>query len=167
MAINTSQGAGTVITEYDQWRWHTTTQVSAGDILSSNWERQDNQGGYIGSGMSVDTSTGYWTFPRTGIYHIHTQCAAYVNANIGYFSMVIDRTNNGGSSFNNVAAAWQGSNYNIGNPHFMQSSFVVIDVTNVSDVKIAMRMDIPQSLYVFGGTSANYTAITFMRIGDT
>ena len=88
---------------------------------------------------------------------IHTQCAAYVNANIAYFSMVIDRTNNGGSSFNNVAAAWQGSNYNIGNT-FWQSSFHVIDVTNASDVKIAMRMDIPQALYVFGGTTANYTA---------
>ena len=70
MAINTSQGAGTVITEYDQWRWHTTTQVSAGDILSSNWYNVKTiKCGYIGSGMSVDTSTGYWTFPRTGIYH--------------------------------------------------------------------------------------------------
>mgnify|MGYP001303607747 CR=1 FL=1 len=164
MAINTSQGAGTVITEYDQWRQSTSSTVSGGDILSSNWERQDNQGTYIGTGMS--TNNGVWTFPRTGIYHIHTQCAGYVNANIAYASMVLDRSTNGGSSWNNVLGTWQGTN-SVSNSHFMQSGFVVLDVTNVSDVKIRLRMDLPQSVTIFGGSSYNATAITFIRVGDT
>ncbi len=165
MAINTSQGAGTVITEYDQWRLSTSSNVSNSDIVIYNWERQDNQGTYIGTGMS--TNNGIWTFPRTGVYHIHTQMAGYVNANIAYASMVIDRTTNGGTSWGSLSHTWQGSNYNITNPHFSQSSFAVFDVTNVSDIKVRFRMDLPQQITIFGSTTGNSTAVTFIRVGDT
>ena len=167
MAIHTAQGSGTVITEYDHWRLHTSSVLNAGDIVKSNWERADYQSGYIGSGMSIDTSTGYWTFPRTGRYHIQTQAAAYKNSNIAYFSMVIDVSLNGGTSHTNIGAAWQGSNYNITNPHFTQTCQVVLHVDNTSNIKVRFRMDQPVSgITLFGGTNANYTCASFIRVGD-
>ena len=115
----------------------------------------------------MSTNNGIWTFPRTGLWHIHHQMAGYVNANIAYAVMGCDISTNSGSNYSFVSGAWQGSNYNITNPHFMQSSHVVLDITNTSTMKIRFRFDLPQSIYVFGGNTYNATAITFMRIGDT
>mgnify|MGYP001170311894 CR=1 FL=1 len=167
MAINTLQGSGTVITEYDQWRVYASSSVDAGDIIKASWERADYQSGYIGSGMSIDSSTGYWTFPRTGRYHVHTQWSAYKNANLAYCSMVVDVTTNGGSNWQNISAAWNGSNYNIANPHFCGSTMVVVHCDNTSNIKLRFRMDQSTSgITLFGGTYANHTAAAFIRVGD-
>ena len=53
----------------DQWRLNSTLTVDGATVLVTNWERPDGDGfGYIGSGVSV--SSGIFTFPETGIYHI-------------------------------------------------------------------------------------------------
>ena len=167
MGINTSQGSGTVITEYDQWRLSSSVSVDHAHILKASWERADYQAGYIGSGMSVDTSTGYWTFPRTGRYHVHAQWSGYKNANLNYCAMVIDVTPDGGSNWQNISSAWQGSQYNISNPHFMGSAIVVVHCDNTSNVKLRFRMDQSTSgITIFGDTKANHTAVAFIRVGD-
>src|SRR6056300_1277116 len=54
------------ITEADQWRLTADLTADASPI-SSNWERVDELSfSKIGTGMSV--SSGYWTFPSTGLY---------------------------------------------------------------------------------------------------
>ena len=167
MAINTAQGSGTVITEYDNWRLSTSGTTNNGDIIKSNWERADYQSGYIGSGMSIDSSTGYWTFPRTGIYHVHTQWSGYKNSNLHYCSMAIDLTTDGGSNWQNISATWNGSQYNISNPHFMQSTMGVVLCDNTSNVKLRFRMDqSTSSITIFGNSQANHTAAAFIRVGD-
>ena len=59
------------ITEADQWRY--TADVTFGQYaanLVTNWERNDTEFTKIGTGMSVNTSNGHWTFPSTGIWLI-------------------------------------------------------------------------------------------------
>ena len=165
MAINTSQGGtGTVVTEYDQWRLTTTTSFQ-NQVLIYNLERQDWQGTYIGTGMS--TNSGNWTFPKTGVWHIESQAAAYINSNIAYFGMKIQATADNGSNWQDIAASWNGSNYNITNPHFTQTCRASLDVTNTTNVKVRFLFDNATSVSVFGGTNTNYTCVTFWRLGDT
>ena len=108
-------------------------------------------------------------FPELVIYHIHHQAAGYVNANIQYFSMTMDLSTNNGGNWYNLSSTWQGSNYNITNPHFMQSGHAVIDVTNTGVVKVRFRIDVPQAkeINLFGGSQSNHTCATFIRVGDT
>ena len=57
----------------DQWRLTTNTSItgSTAYFITSNWERVDSDGfAKIGDGMSE--SSGVFTFPSTGIYHIQT-----------------------------------------------------------------------------------------------
>ena len=77
-AVTTAKTSGLVsgITEADQWRY--TSDVSMGQYatnLVTDWERNDTEFTKIGTGMSVNTTTGqsnsgHWTFPSTGIWLI-------------------------------------------------------------------------------------------------
>ena len=58
-----------VLTEYDMWRLTADTSFSNNDVIKTPVSRVDTDGfEKIGTGMSLDSSTGYWTFPSTGFY---------------------------------------------------------------------------------------------------
>ena len=153
------------ITMLDQWRL-TSAFTGAQDPISSNLERVDNNFSQIGSGMSV--SSGYWTFPSTGIYKIEFDTVVYIsNANSRYIESFIYATTNN-SSYSEVsrgATSLYDSNSNTyGGTH---CNFL-FDVTNVSTHKVYFKQSPANSnVYTVGNTNRNFTYMTFMRIGDT
>ena len=68
-AVTATKATGIGITEADQWRYNqdvTMGQYAAN--LVDGWERNDTEFEKIGTGMTVNTSTGqsnsgHWTFP--------------------------------------------------------------------------------------------------------
>jgi len=153
------------ITEADQWRL-TAAINSNTDPISSNLERVDDASfGYIGNGMSV--SSGVWTFPSTGIYHILTTIKGNSNSNGDTYRIEIYASTDGGSSYDHIGDTSLGaaSTTSVG---FTATTSNFIDVTNTSNVKIKFTAaSLNSGSQIEGITSYNKTCFTFIRLGDT
>ena len=149
----------------DQWRI-TSPFTGTQDPISSNLERVDNNFSQIGSGMSV--SSGYWTFPSTGIYKIEFDTVVYVtNATSRYIESFIYATTNN-SSYSEVSrgvtSLYDSDSNTYGGTHLN----FLFDVTNVSTHKVYFKqLPANSNVITVGNTNRNFTYMTFMRIGDT
>ena len=82
----------------DHWRLSADVDPddSSSYYVTTNWERVDSDGGagnYFGTGMTE--SSGEFTFPKTGIYHIHVSGA--LNGSPNTANVYISTTTDGSS----------------------------------------------------------------------
>ena len=155
----------TGITEADLFRLTSDTTVSGDTDLGTNWERPDtaNDGfGKLGTGMSF--SGAIWTFPSTGIYHVIFNAMLYGNGGSGTTQFQILATENN-SSYGLQSSA----HASVTNGTFTSvCPTALIDVTNVSNVKVKLRATSSNSNQLVGSNSAvSLTYVTFIRLGDT
>ena len=160
---NNGSGLVSGITEADQWRM-TADLTADADPISSNLERVDDGSfGYIGSGMSV--SSGTWTFPSTGIYHVS-------------FTTLVSGTATGDNVFIELQTTTDNSTYladgrpaagvqvsNLVTPIFGEIFF---DVEDTTTHKMRFRLlSLNSGNLIRGNTDYNETSFTFIRLGDT
>jgi hypothetical protein len=178
--VLTSTGAGSPpafealpaggLSESDSWNLTANfTPGSGQQYITSNLARSNETGfGLLGTGMSQ--SSGVFTFPSTGIwevlYHIiilNTSISGYIHTNI--------QTTTDGST-------WQSATNEFGSVpvggHYAGLWCVCqLDVTNTSTHKCRFGhyIYVPQNATVLaagsGVTNANYTFMTFKKLGDT
>ena len=170
-AISGSALTNVGVTEVDQWRL-TTTFIANAQPITSNWERNDNNGfSVLGTGMTE--SSGIFTFPSTGIYHIGFQMligTAFASnySTQGCWAYINITTNN--SSYDNSSSMQQGI-YNFSTGYFSGGSIYtefVFDVTNVSTHKVSFGFGAGQGSESCRGSSSNQqTGVTFTRLGNT
>ena len=162
------QGGG--ITEFDMFRVSAEFQGNATPI-SSNLERCDTHSfEKIGTGMTE--SSGVFTFPSTGKYHvIYTVIGR--NAQSGgerHHQGIIDVTTDG-TNYTNAAQASNNIGYYQSSINNTQSATTSIffDVTNTSTHKVRFLVyaNGDSNTYTQGNTGENRTCMTFIRIGDT
>jgi hypothetical protein len=154
-----------------QWRLHTTLSASGaapGTNIAANWEQPAviDFPGIIGSGtpMVVNTSTGAWTFPATGVWYVAltTDSSAISSAHLS--GRYIYTTDDSGS-------AWQQAVY-INYTH--AQSAVISDrvewLMKVADKTTDfVRFSAGTSAHtddIYGDTDANRTYATFIKLGD-
>ncbi len=164
------------ITEFDMWYLHTNHSADATSIIlgrsdSSTANRITNLSSnlrvsaQIGTGMSLDTSTGYYTFPSTGKWFIIVNCHVnlYGDDNAGIITKV---TSDNGSNWYSHSLAYTGQASGT-TPH-SASSFAFLDITDVSNQKVRFDQDsLGTNSYIIGNSSYIRTSFTFVRIGDT
>ena len=164
------------ITGFDLWYLHTNHSADASsDVLgvsgSSTLNRHTSlsnpvaQAAQIGTGMSLDSSTGIFTFPNTGKWFVINSplLFSYSNDNLGVFTQV---STNGGSNFESSALSYNGDSG--GNGVHNGVTFSFIDVTNTSNIKVRFKQDsLGTNSYVMGGSDYARSTFTFIRIGDT
>jgi hypothetical protein len=164
--VGTLQNGGTNflqgITMADQWR--VTANITANATpISSNLERVDETAfGGIGTGMTE--SSGIFSFPQTGIYLVRFNAFgnAIINDNV---DMTIGVTTDN-STYNDFAVAGESGDAGTGN--FTMTAEAMIDVTNISNVKVRFQVaSIASGSSLNGSTDVNYTYMTFIRLGDT
>ena len=154
------------ITMADQWRVVADFTPSQASTITSNWERNDVNFSYIGSGMSE--SSGEFTFPQTGIYKVTAFYGGYKSSgNSAYSGVQIRVSSDSGSSYSNVAASYQSIIAGPTNPHFSGVTDAIIDVTNASTFRVKLLIDRNSETVFFGSSTGNYTGVTFIRLGDT
>tara|TARA_B100001287_G_scaffold270287_1_gene268857 strand:+ start:491 stop:1057 length:567 start_codon:yes stop_codon:yes gene_type:complete len=171
--IITSNGSGTItvnnqtfkngITMADQWRV-TASQNYTGTstFLTANWERNDTSYDKIGTGMTE--TSGVFSFPSTGIYHISFQVIMYhINSNT--YAGVIAHATNDNSTYNSIADAYAGGG-TAGEYTQVYNSFI-FDVTNTSNDKIKLKAHMRYTAQIVGATDQVSSGITFIRLGDT
>jgi len=151
------------ITEADQWRLTANITANANPI-SANLERNDTAGfEKIGTGMSV--SSGYWTFPSTGLYEISCTFRGEAIANDNIVLSTWTTTDDSTYTQQSVAIdSGDGSSTGASSA----SSNIFFNVTNISTHKVKFRAEsITSGSYFNGSTDLNYTYFTFIRLGDS
>ena len=120
---------------------------------------------YFGADMTV--SSGVFTFPVTGYWLVTYTQAHYENGDDRQIEYNIKRTNDGGSSWYNVAVGDQFIRHtSSNNTHTSGTIQGIVDVTSTTNVKVRFDTTGQNSgttRYNGGGRSS----MTFIRIGDT
>jgi len=135
-------------------------------VFENNWAKiNDSSVGSLGS-FALPTS-GIFTFPTTGIYYVtfgsYFEDSGYnTNAQI----QIQGTANN--SDYDTVSATHFGTQYDQSGNNY-QSGFVstIIDVTDVTQVKVRFRAYSNSSVSWDGSSTQSRTAATFIRLGDT
>ncbi len=159
-SISSAVTGYTGIKETDVWRLHTNWNISSGTVavLSSNLERDDSSGfGRLGTGMSE--SSGVFTFPSTGIWHVaaHGRFRAE-GASRTWVDVIIDVVSTTNSIATTSAAA---------NTHYMHcSAETYVDISDTATKTVRFRFGGSNTIMVLGSTSQNHTYMVFTRIGD-
>ena len=153
------------ITMADQWRL--TADVTTTDsVLTTNLERVDTAGqGTLGTGMTE--SSGVFTFPSTGIYLVEFDTTYFLSGDSRYVSARIEATVDN-STYNPVAldTSFVQQTQSGATSGFVRTSSL-IDVTDVSNVKVKFRVSSFASVTFGSNTAYNRTFMTFIRLGDT
>ena len=154
---------GVGISGADMWRLDDDLAGSH-NPLSSNLERVDDASfEKIGSGMSV--SSGTWTFPSTGIWHVKFNVIQFASTASDYVNAKIHVTQNN-SSYDRVAQSISGATTGVAFNTGGTECFV--DVTDTSNVKVRFEVDQANtSNKIRGNTDYQRTTFTFIRLGDT
>ena len=163
-------GSATIegITMVDQWRL-TTGFTGDASPIASNLERVDSSAfGQIGSGMSV--SSGYWTFPSTGVYLVMAS---------GFFRFGTVGGEEADGNFqiyattdNSSYTLLTGSKFSFAYDYAIRENHrtisAVVDVTNTTNVKVYFTTNaVTSGTTTSGNTDRNETHFTFIRLGDT
>ena len=151
------------IKQADQWR--ITADFSASSsIITSNWERNDTLFSYIGNGMTE--SSGIFTFPETGIYHILFNSRGNATSNATtYTGINIQGSQNSGSNYLELAATYDSASTS--SSYFSLSCTAFFDVTDISTCRVKFAVASQHSVNYNGGTDKQDTGVTFIRLGDT
>ena len=163
------------ITMLDQYylRATKTANGNAAITLDTDFARASDHVtgcGSIGTGMTKG-SGGVFSFPSTGIYHIHFRAQVMMDSGSTgnrYAQNPIEITTNN-SSYTNVSMGLDGvspiSGESFGNP----IATFIFDVTNTSTHKCRFKVQSGESNWsAYVGSSGRMdTVATFMRIGDT
>tara|TARA_E500000318_G_C3418476_1_gene156335 strand:- start:52 stop:591 length:540 start_codon:yes stop_codon:yes gene_type:complete len=155
------------VKEADQWRLTTDfSGPSSSTVISANWERNDTLFDKIGTGMTQ--SSGVFTFPSTGIYHLTWICYLKVTADTQYAGVQIYGTANN-SDYSLLAQNYHGVNYTgSGNVNTTVVSQATFDCQNTTNYKVKFHVDGQNTSYSVGAAStAQLTGATFIRLGDT
>jgi hypothetical protein len=137
--------------------------MNTGDPITNNWEVADSYG-YGGIGSAMTESSGIFTFPSTGIWHISFTYNGSDNTAQNYIGGQITPTTD--NSTYNIAV--QGNN-NIGaNQYYTGTINFIFDVTNTTTHKIRFAVHCANNgISVGGNTNRTDTGVVFTRLGDT
>ena len=155
------------ITQADQWRITSNASLDSGDVVSANWERNDNDYDKVGDGMSE--SSGVFTFPETGIYLIHTTLQAGDTTDQDYIGFILDNTLNDGSAWDTLQDSYGNITSGGGAQVYVNvSDTCMVDITDLSNHKIRLKLGSEAAgVSVKGSTNSQKTGLTFIRLGDT
>jgi hypothetical protein len=160
-------GAAGGITVADQWRRTSGLTTNNGEnFITSDWESVDSSGlGTLGTNMSE--SGGIFSFPSTGIYFVSYQayCETSSDSTVNSISIYITDDN---SSYSSRASSLMSiesdpSGYAYANGHCE----AMVDVTNISNVKVKFRVYSNGYVDWNSSTAENRLHTTFIRMGDT
>jgi len=151
------------ITAASIWRLTTGFDGDA-DPITSNLEETDAPTGFGVLGSSMTESSGVFTFPSTGYWYISFNLMVYNDTADGRTVITIKTTHDDGTWANasnaNVWAASGGLNNAMCD--------YIFDVTSTSTHKCSFKVDPTNaSNGCLGGSTLNYTSMTFIRLGDT
>ena len=160
---NTFAAAGGGITEADQWRLTVNLTNPGTADITANLERVDDASfAKIGTGMTE--SSGIFSFPSTGLYCVNYKVSTQSTTDFHTASIYV--TSDGGSTYDEVTETFFGHNVTglLKQDAFSQA---LINVTNISNIKVKFSIEGLTIGTMLGATTVNKTAFSFFRLGDS
>ena len=161
-------GISAGITMVDSWYVNAGLDPAANaNVITQNWTRNTNTNrGRIGSAMTQ--SSGIFTFPSTGIYHILIEGSFFKNdaTSFNFLGFYIQPTENN-SSYSTAQGNYQALPAQSYNTYVNTSTHFVFDVVNTSTHKVRFATESDgsgTSIVDFGGRRLQ---VIFTRLGDT
>jgi len=160
-----TSGFSNGITEADMYRV-TTSFTGDAEPIASNWERVDtNNFSKIGTGWSE--SSGIFSAPSTGIYHIKFGSTFYINGDNPWNNVRIATTTDN-SSYDISADGFDGSKSAGDTTYCNAVTECIFDVENVSTHKVRFHTRVYNNSSTTSASSTdNECYVTFVRLGDT
>lgn len=157
----TASGFGgiTVATEF---RLTADTNTNTNGDITTNWEVVDDAS-YSSLGSPVTESSGVFSFPQTGIYL--AICTWMINiTGSDTFAGVQAQTTLDNSSYTIITENSDGANHSRTGS---ANSIFIVDVTDISNVKVKFRTDSFGNANLGGSTTVTKSGVAFIRLGDT
>ena len=144
-----------------------SSSVSSG-YLTTNWASENATGtGPYGS-TEVTVSSGVFSFVNTGFYRITGFMTGTKNNDVRYAGIQLISTNdNSNYNITNAYGYNQVFSSNAEVCYFNVTCQTIMDVTNTTNQKIKMYVDVESAISVQGDSVTNITGIMFERLGDT
>ena len=154
-----------------QWRINTQLSVSGtepGTILSANWETPAAAEipGEIGSAtpMVVDSTSGAWTFPATGVWFVEFSCVMKSNTNNHMVNLYLFTTQDTASSWQRAAIMDRYNETNYTPPMYIN---YLVNIANVTTHKVRFSAGTDSnSSELMANTSSNLAYASFIKLGD-
>ena len=137
------------------------------DTFLKLWEAPDNTPaqGSIGSVVSVDTSTGYFSFSATGLYLVQSSLIMFYHSNATISNQIIF-TNDNFSSQDVFASKGFGAGYYQGPKD--NNVVAILDIQNTTNDKFAINSLCSNSNnFTQGNSSQNMSTVSILKLGDT
>jgi len=154
------------ITHASMWRL-TTTFTGDANPISSNWEPTDTavhaSDTYLGTAMTE--SSGVFSFPSTGFWLVRFTMQCGDDGTVKEFSCNLKVTVDN-SAYDAASKAYVSWNHSSSTYYATTSCEALIDVSDVSNVKVAFQTDGEDGCDVIGNSVENRTYVTFIRLGD-
>ena len=150
------------ITMADSWKMSSSVNYNTGDYLTSSWVRHTGTiGGNVGSAMTE--SSGVFTFPTTGLYHVELNIGFYHNSSVSYLGCSWKLSTDGGSSYSQITSGYVGGSSGAAYDRLRIDEF--FDVTNASNFKMKFEIIVPSQTTVQGGDGR--TTFKVIKYGET
>ena len=152
-------------THYDTWTLGATKNWSGTNFLDGDFDRNTTMGGF---GAAMTRSGTVMSFPVTGYWEICYQAAAYDTVDNSHTQIWVDRSNDNGSNWSTLTNSFSHIT-NDGSNDVYGGSFCqcMVDVTDVSNVKVRLGTNNEQGAQFRGHATALITGAIFKRLGDT
>ena len=142
--------------------------AQGGHVITANWTRDTRTVvGSIGSAMTQ--SSGVFTFPSTGIYHIHLAGGFYRNdtSDHKYLGFTIQTTPDNGSNYDTSNSSYQALKGQGANTYVQTECEFVFDVTDVSQCKARFVTEASSGGSSLVDVAGRRLSVTFTKLGDT
>ena len=135
-------------------------------VFENNWEKTDDDA--VGSlGSFALPSSGIFTFPTTGIYLV-TFGSYFEDSGYNTNAQIQIQATINNSDYDTFSATHFGTQYDqSGNNYQSGHVSALIDVTDVTQVKVRFRAYSNSSVSWDGSSTQTRTGATFIRLGDT
>ena len=167
-AVTSAKATGIGITEADFFVLNAqyNSETSGNKTFTSEFVRASgDSAGRIGTGVSLDTSNGKYTFTNTGIYLILVTVGAQVQTadNEAHFNLMVN-----GSDVNYIYVGSSGGSSSVNKSETAMAPFIVdIDSAGASGDYVQLKCGGDGVIYHAGGSSYHQCSISFYRLGDT
>jgi hypothetical protein len=166
-AVTVAKASGSVkgISIYDTWQLGASKNWSGTNYLDSDFDRSTIMP-QVGSGMTRSGTV--MSFPSTGIWEITFILNSADGTENAYTQCWIQKTVNNGTNWSDLSSSLSNIPDDGSNTVYASSVCVgLVDVTDVSNVKVRLGTANEQGAYIRGSTTEFQTGVIFKRIGDT
>ena len=152
------------ITEVDMWRVTSNFEGGANPI-TSNWERWDTAGEEkLGTGMTE--SSGVFSFPSTGYWHIMFHSNIYSGADYNSCVIYLKVSTDSGGSYVYNTDGYTDLYAPSSNGYQSAEATQILKVTSTSTFKLTFGVSDNTNKYTIGNSSQNHTYVIFQKLAD-